>query len=204
MHEGFEGALRKAIEQAHEEFVLFVVDDQVIVGRLDLEEAMTCMQRESVLCYSFRLGANIKDAEKIPFQTLGGSRIWGWRGQPKDWGYPFSLDATLYRRKDLEDRILSSDFRPKVPADFEVLGLGLMPTEDEIYMACPDGESRAICQDLNKVQTTHGAPAFGRMGEHDTQTLLDLWQQGHRLDWQSVQGFTHTDAFTRDLAWKLR
>ncbi len=205
----FDNALRAALSYGDEELVMFVVDDQIITGPMDLGETEWVMKDKRVHAYSFRLGENIAN---MPDDWLAHglhSKAYTWRGKPKDWGYPFSMDTQVYRRDDLMkvftayQQFLTGPFR--APADYEAFGLNFFrsaDSPDRPLMACPRGNSVAYCQDLNKVQQFHGAPQFGTAGVHDVESLITAYNAGFRIDWESAEGHVHDDPFVRQRIWR--
>lgn len=205
---GFGEALRAGIAFGEEELVMFAVDDQLIVGSMDLMDAARVMENELVHSYSFRLGANIAYLP-IAMDVLHKSWVYEWRLQIKHWGYPFSMDTSIYRKEDLKP-LLTPKAEYRAPADFEAAGLihfnqpGRYSTDGRRLMAVHRGDSVAYCQDVNKVQLFHGAPEFGTPGVHDVESLMLQYVQGFRLDWESAIGKVHDDPFVRQSFWNLK
>ena len=199
--EGFGQALTESI-MVREDHIFFGVDDQLIVGSLDLTEGDTLLsENEDVLCYSYRLGKNIKGYENIvSVRTTDKSIIYTWREHESHWGYSFSLDTTMYRKKDC---ITSLNSGYVVPADFEATALIRKNSGLKNLMAFPDKNGVGICQDVNKVQTAHGAPEFGDPVFHNSEYLINRYLEGDRLDWMSAQGYAGEDCFTRQAVWKI-
>jgi len=172
---------------------------------MDLMEASRAFRYASTHCYSFRLGHNILGMPKALNPINDHSWTYEWWGQTKDWGYPFSMDTCVYRKKDLAPLLTPKDSDYRAPADFEAAGLQhFLNSETRARMAAQVGNSVAYCQDVNKVQLFHGAPEFGTPGIHDVDTLVRAYVQGFRLDWESAIGKVHDDPFVRQAFWNLK
>jgi hypothetical protein len=85
--------------------LMFLVDDLVFIRPWDPASVAILDRQPDTLCLSLRLHPGINysyppNCPAPPPPLLAGR--WRWRGQPGCWGYPMSLDAHVYRRRDLD------------------------------------------------------------------------------------------------------
>lgn len=93
------------------EFIMFGCDDVVFSSRINFEEAISTLKEEEIFGFSLRLGKNIRPMPK-DFLSKGKSLVWNWaKTNSPHWNYPWELDATIYRKSDIQDIIktLNSD-----------------------------------------------------------------------------------------------
>lgn len=96
-------------EQLQSEWIMFAVDDIVVTRPFNLREMIAALQRTGAYGFYVRLGANItycyseNRTSAVPPLKHEGEGVYSWQfGQGKqDWGYPNTLDMTLYRREDM-------------------------------------------------------------------------------------------------------
>lgn len=94
-------------------FTMFAVDDQLFRRPCRLADAWTVLQRRpDVLSASLRLSPAIRRCFSMdrpspppplePAHVLDLAALtWTWRRQPGDWGYPMSIDTTVFRTREL-------------------------------------------------------------------------------------------------------
>jgi len=91
-------------------YVLFAVDDMIITDYVDLSECITLMRKYKPWCFSLRLGKNIvlntieNIASPPPYRKRLGQGVFSWHffDGTGDWGYPNTVDMTIYRKKEIK------------------------------------------------------------------------------------------------------
>ena len=99
--------------------------------------------------------------------------MWDIRKGDRDWGYPNTVDMTLYRKKDMELDLKNLVFSG--------------PNELEGRWSWNGKNSTALCFDvskivnipLNRVQSVSMNPHMNYM---NTQQLLDVFEKGKKID----------------------
>lgn len=156
----------------------------------------------SILGFSYRLGTNIYPR---PLKdTTGAFFTWQWRGNPKHWGYPFELMASVYRA-DLLREILNNKQGIKSPNHLE--SAGTMYCIENKYtshpkMAMLNTVNYAVAQDVNRVQHDFPNKITGTQ-EQDAKHLIDLYNQGKRLDWENLFNIVPNDVFVGNTYWRV-
>lgn len=140
-----------------EEYIMFGCDDVLFLDRFCFKDMeMYLSNHEQVLGFSLRLGRNIHPLPKgmvheDPFFT------WNWTENAGHYGYPWELDCTLYRRKDILEvfreagieNLKTPNYLESVPED-----------EPQRYfkrsrLAGYYEQNKAIVITVNRVQETH-------------------------------------------------
>ena len=140
-----------------EEYIMFGCDDVLFLDRFCFKDMeMYLSNHEQVLGFSLRLGRNIHPLPKgivheDPFFT------WNWTENSGHYGYPWELDCTLYRRKDILEvfreagieKLKTPNYLESVPED-----------EPQRYfkrskLAGYYEQNKAIVITVNRVQETH-------------------------------------------------
>lgn len=140
-----------------EEYIMFGCDDVLFLDRFCFKEMeMYLSNHDEVLGFSLRLGRNIHPLPKgivheDPFFT------WNWTENSGHYGYPWELDCTLYRRKDILEvfreagieKLKTPNYLESVPED-----------EPQRYfkrskLAGYYEQNKAIVITVNRVQETH-------------------------------------------------
>jgi hypothetical protein len=95
-------------------YAMFMVDDMLVRRpiRLNAATVSPMEEDEEIACVSLRLSPKIsycysleRDAPPPAFETRGEWLVWKWPNLPGDWGYPMSLDAHIFRREEMLDRL---------------------------------------------------------------------------------------------------
>lgn len=152
----FETDLKQLITDAGE-YIMFGCDDVVFTGKFCLTEAASYLVKNSkVFGYSMRLGDNITPRPQN-LSTEDSVFAWKWNCEYQHYNYPWELDCTLYRKKDVLKLTMEEDNTIKNPNYYEAM---LTPDNREKriarpYMACNAGLSCAIVITVNRVQDTH-------------------------------------------------
>lgn len=97
---------RQVIDSIANEYVLFLVDDDVMIDSYseDCPEFIKFQRNEDILCLNLRMARNydydfLKD-KKVPIPEFNGG-MWKWKNYQHDWGYPMSVSSHIFRKKDL-------------------------------------------------------------------------------------------------------
>lgn len=167
-------------------YILFAVDDVVVKDHVDIKDCIAYMELYNAYGFFLRLGKNLHycyatfSDQKLPEFLIddGTICVWNFAGAEWDWGYPHSLDMTLYRKDDMIKLLLELEYDS--------------PNQLEHYMAMNADYSRKgisyliskiINLPINLVQTyTHN----NCLHSYSTQDLLDLFNQGFKMDVQAL------------------
>lgn len=92
------------------EYVIFAVDDIVVKDTVDLNDCTRAMSVHNAYGFFLRLGTHLNycysmnQAQAIPplIQIEPTILAWHFNQGQHDWGYPNTVDMTIYRKKDIE------------------------------------------------------------------------------------------------------
>lgn len=140
-----------------EEYIMFGCDDVLFLDRFCFKDMeMYLSNHEQVLGFSLRLGRNIHPLPKGIVHE-DSFFTWNWTENSGHYGYPWELDCTLYRRKDILEvfreagieNLKTPNYLESVPED-----------EPQRYfkrsrLAGYYEQNKAIVITVNRVQETH-------------------------------------------------
>lgn len=105
----FKKVTLQSLAELPHEYILFAVDDIIITGPIDLDYCVKTMQRFNAYGFYLRLGKNCTFGYPKPHPVLlptfefdtEGLCAWRFNKGTCDWGYPHTVDMTLYKKKDI-------------------------------------------------------------------------------------------------------
>lgn len=175
--------LRAAFESSSS-YVMFGVDDMVVKDYVDLAECVVMLEQTQAYAFYLRLGMNLTSSypasqvQKLPPFTRVNDRIVSWQFNQGEmnWGYPNTVDMTIYRKKDIQGdltqmnysgpNLLESDWSARVSKAINRTGLCF-------------SNSAVINIPLNRVQTF--CPTL-HMNLYSPEELLEMFLLGEKID----------------------
>ena len=152
----FYSDLMNAIDLS-QDYILFGCDDVVFKNTLQFEYAENLLTKNNdIFGFSFRLGKNIKPSPK-QILKIDKHLEWCWANTSEaHYNYPWELDCTLYRKKDIKDILNASDGKIINPNFLEsVIANEPLKFIKRLKLACLDAENQSIVITVNRVQETH-------------------------------------------------
>ncbi len=109
-HKDFKPLTLKAAFSSQAQYILFGVDDIIVKDFVDIEYCIECMKATNAYGFFLRLGTHLTECysmnTKQPVPTLDqiAPTVFAWdiKKGCYDWGYPNTVDMTLYVKKDIE------------------------------------------------------------------------------------------------------
>lgn len=184
----FNALLQNIFNHMRSSYLMFAVDDMIIINTIDLTQCVNMLQKTHAYGCYLRLGRNTNYcyANSAPMRVpqlqhvAGEFYSWQLRTGDKCWGYPHTVDMTLYSRTTVEEAIRM--FGHSSPNLFEAhwSSKSVPPHAQALCYAT----SRVINIPLNLVQKdfTHNHCAH-RYGVED---LLNLFVQGWRINVEAL------------------
>jgi len=174
--------LQAAFSSAHEH-IIFAVDDIIVKDFIDVTSDITLLEETHAYGFYYRLGKNLsycytmqRDQAVPPLQEVAeGIYSWKFCQAEHDWGYPNTVDMTLYKKEDIKNFFETVAYEAPNPLEgkwscyaHQVCNrLGL----------CYE-QSKIVNLPLNRVQTFYNN---GHMGV-DPQYLLNEFNEGKKID----------------------
>ncbi len=149
----FEEDLKKIVKNSNE-YIMFGCDDVVFTRNLFLDKVIDYLKSfPEMFGFSLRLGENI---QPYPSNAIfyEGIMKWNWAEVTEEhYNYPWELDCTVYRKKDVEKIIDMGGYisNPNFLESF-VYANNICSKLDRKYMACYQKHGCAIVITVNRVQ----------------------------------------------------
>jgi hypothetical protein len=178
-------------------FVMFMVDDNMFVGRFLLAQAMHALEtHDDALAFSFRLGQNTTycysmDRMQRPpdFRPVGHGFVkFHWAFAEYEFGYPLEVSSSLYRTQDLFALMAELPFRNPNTLESHLAHQAHRFAALQGY-AVSSATSLAFCIPVNVVQQVYRNRTGAGIG-YSVQELSGLFEQGYRIDVNRYAGFT--------------
>lgn len=97
---------RQVISSITDEYILFLVDDDVMIDSYseDCPEFRKFQENEDIICLNLRMARcydyNLLKAKYVPIPKFNDG-MWEWKNYRHDWGYPMSVGSHIFRKKDI-------------------------------------------------------------------------------------------------------
>ncbi|MCX5921947.1 MAG: hypothetical protein NTX86_01305 [Candidatus Dependentiae bacterium] len=109
----------QAVFDSPSAYIIFAVDDDVMTDYVDLDECVELMEQYQAYGFYLRLGNNITEcyteghAYGLPTRVEVQPNVlaWNFKDGRGDWGYPNTVDLTLFRKKTIEPLFRSLNYR---------------------------------------------------------------------------------------------
>ena len=170
--DSFSCCLHLLINSWQDKLVLFAVDDSVYTGPVCQMVAENALRKHVAGMVELRQGYWLGSPAWLCGNTGDRTR-----------DYPFNVTSAIHWKADVIQ--ILRKYPIEIPNDVEAAGYSYFINKQRRVVACyPTG--RVVTQDVNRVQGkfTNTFASNTLTAEH----CLELWRQGHRLDWQSMQG----------------
>lgn len=180
--EDFKPLVKRAMQA---DFVAFAVDDILIKDEINFQDAALEIQKTGAYGFYYRLGHNItfdymnNKSVSVPKTINLGKGVYAWQfitGEG-DWGYPNTVDFTLFKRSDIEKDLLKLKFENP-------------STLEEKWSKKVELNRVGLCSKYSKIVNiplnvvSQKSIDFGNreMGEYTPKELLDIFNQGYKID----------------------
>ena len=169
-------------------FIMFGCDDVIFKDDVDIEKVIEKVKLPDTIGFSLRLGKGLtynfpldKNINEPKYEESDGILRWEWKNAEGDYGYPFELDASIYKKEFVENLINSLGVWGH-PNLLEGLGANLITNQisDMPKYLYSFSSPKALVIQINKVQTL-SPNKFYDTG-YDVETLFNLWKKGEKLN----------------------
>lgn len=114
----FKPMLMTCLRSTCNDHVIFAVDDIIVKDYVNLSECINCLNQTDAYGFYLRLGKNITECYTEGIQTpvpthrqvANDTYAFEFRNGKGDWGYPCSVDMTLYKKSNIVEQINRVDF----------------------------------------------------------------------------------------------
>ena len=188
------------VPRSQNDFVLFLVDDNLFVHDFCLADATSALAATpEAIGFSLRLGKNtqycytLDRPQPLPTFTVHGNGIllFRWADGEADFSYSLEVSSSIYRLRDIDPIIGKPDFRNPNQLEYYILAKSARLLERKLpALLCYD-YSIAFCNPVNRVQE-YAPNRAGSQPTYSSETLAEFFDQGMRIDVASYAGFRPT------------
>lgn len=180
--EDFKPLTMQATFKSPSEYVIFALDDSVLRDTVDLAVCIDALQKTNAYAFSLRLGENIdfcankNQAQRVPELTVIQDDILSWRfaGAESDWGYPHTIEMTLFSKKEIEAAFRSMDYDS--PLSLEIgWARKAAPIMNRLGLCFRDAK-------MVNVSLQVQGDAHAKNKDLGNASLLKIFQLGNKLD----------------------
>ncbi|TXT66059.1 MAG: hypothetical protein BAJALOKI3v1_50058 [Promethearchaeota archaeon] len=192
----FSNALNSVVGLAND-LIWFAVDDFVWFNSFGTYCINILNAENDAVGFSLRLGTSITDYDDSWNVSLNPRIVkMNWLNKPRHFGYPFELSQSVYR-KDLVTEIIDKfKNRIRIPNDLEAIGVSYVIENyrNRPYLLFMNEPPLGACVDINRTQDLYQNRVQG--GEDlNIESLLQLYNNGKRIDWRNYSGLVAPDCF---------
>ncbi len=184
--------------RAHDsgDYVLLLVDDDIFVHPFKIAVACQALAAHpEAVAFSLRLGRNtthfyVQDRRQaLPAFTSVADGIleYGWAEADGDFGYPFDISSSLYRRPMLYGMARRLPFEDPNTLEGQMSARSRRYARNMPSLLCFEG-SVAFSTPLNRVQNVYTNRA-AESPNYSPEALADLFDRGQRICWGAFDGF---------------
>lgn len=188
-------------EISHEDFILFLVDDNIFIRKFNLEFLASQLNihddslglslrlgRNTTYCYTKNQKQSLPNFEEVYTNKLYRISKYLWIDAENDFGYPLELSSSMYRVKDIIELIQQKEYSN--PNTLETL---LSNSTDLFQRTHPNllcnELSLAFCLPLNMVQNEYLNNRVGENNNYSSSRLNQLYLSGYQIDVTQFKDF---------------
>lgn len=190
----FHRDVRDALDHAGDH-VCFMCDDGVLFRRP--ADPTRLLQRDPrILCHSLRLGSNTRWQYPTGLRQLYRGPVWRWRDAARDFGYPGSVDAHVFRTRDLRDVLDGLEF-PNPTALECAMVIGCARLADAMPLMSCERWSSYVGVPVNRTSDQSGV-RFGATWPAPLADCQARWDAGQKISLDELD-FTRVDGAHTEL-----
>lgn len=166
------------------DYIIFAVDDIIIKDFFSVNDAINTLEATESYGVYLRLGLHLTECypnkclQPVPRaeHVIDDVYRWTFSHGNNDWRYPFTLDMTLYRKKDIKPYLTAIEYtNPNTLEGNWSRYIRNVITQKGLFYS----NSKIVNIPVNLVNTTTNNP---HMNAYSTQELLDLFNAGYKID----------------------
>lgn len=174
------------------------VDDFVWFRNVNLTDVSVLSKHVDTVGFHLRLGRNIAGFN-FKWNIFRSSNLfkYDWYGKPNDFGYPFEVSQSCYRNSLIKEIVFAHKSKIRIPNDFEAYGVTYVTNhkyKELPFIMMYNDNSCGACVDINRTQDLYQNRIQGTP-YHSVDSLLKLYRNGHRINWQSYHNMQPKEPF---------
>ena len=175
----------KAIRNTQNDYILFAVDDIIIKDYIDIEYCISLLEQTNAYGFYLRLGQNLnffymlQKPQPVPPSNHIDNDVFSWQFAKGhyDWGYPHTVDMTIYRKNMIVQTFQSIQF--DCPNRLEAIWANTYAKKIMHRYGLYFKDSKVVNVPLNRVQNVFVNNNMNLLSAHQ---LLNLFEQGKKID----------------------
>ena len=193
-NDSFKDDLATLLESLHASKVFFLVDDILVIEKLDIRDFAMLDTDKSVP--TLRMGLNLKRCytfqkeqplpEFMSHHDINDDKIfWKWDQSLYDWSYPLSVDGHLFSTREIAaiTKLINFSAPNTYEEQLQKFRRFFMTRTGVAYK-----KSKIVNIPCNKVQKVNK----NIHGSIHQDFLLDKWVSGYQMDYRSLYGYINT------------
>lgn len=185
--------------ETRSDYVIFAVDDIIVKDFVNLSESIALMEKENAYGFYLRMGNHLtycysqNQKQELPPMKEVSPALYAWTFAEgaHDWGYPHSVDMTIFRKKDIRHDFERLDFTNPNTLEGRWAGMA-RPILNRTGLCY--ASSKIVNVPLNRVQTTN---QNRHMGLYSADELHEMFLSGKKIDvaplFQMANPSAHTE-----------
>ena len=181
----FKPLTMRAAFDSPSKYILFAVDDIVVKDEVDLHECIGLLEKTNAYGFYLRLGTNLTECymlnrdQPVPQLDKVGDNAYSWelRRGMHDWGYPNTVDMTLYKKSDIAPDLKGMSFTQ--PNRLEGSWASRWQRVAHRLGLCFE-QTKIVNLPLNLVQNFYNGNR--NMGAYSPEELLNIFLEGKKMD----------------------
>lgn len=178
-----------------EEYVLFLVDDAIIINPFKYFSAIIELDRtQSILGVSLRLNNNksysyMHNMEQVVPRAVCFEGICGyiWVDADLDWGYPFEISSSIYRVSDLYESLVTLPYyNPNSLESKLAVSIHTSRLKEEKRFLAFFKTGVSISNAVNMVNASDNRS--GNKASMSVENLLNIFEKGWRINYEPFRG----------------
>ena len=186
-HTSFRDSVLDVLHRSTEEFLSFLVDDQVFIRDLAVTDTLAYCGSKKI--FSLRLAPHIqycyvKNAQmEVPKLAQVGNMVfrWKWKYGCLDWSYALSLDSHIFKYSDLAPCIRICSFNSPNTLESALQSFAVL-------VRSWDGLCAKYSITVNRPENIVQSDFKNRNEKGNVQFLLEQWERGYKYDLKGLSG----------------
>lgn len=196
----FQSLFLQCLKKSISEYIMFATDDDIVLTQISIQDCIRALQKTHAYGFYLRLGKNLTRSymanahQPLPNFIPIDLSISAWQIDPShdqrlfDWAYPNTVDMTMYPKNKIVTTLEDLCFNN--PTSLEGNWTQLANSESSKIGLCFE-QSKIVNIPANRVQDVS---LINRNMEHDPQELLELFEQGFKIDRKSFHQWQNCSA----------
>lgn len=165
-------------------YIMFAVDDDIVIDHVDVRECARALKATGAYGFYLRLGLHVTECytenrhQGVPqdiHEAISGIYQWTFSEGNGDWGYPNSVDMTIFKKSEIEEKLTTLWYTTPNTLEGQWAGRA-----DRSKTGLCFRGTKIINTPLNLVQTDYAANRHSHA--FTVEQLLEKFNEGLKID----------------------